>query len=504
LDPALSVNLEQRKKRKDSFGGSESRRNSKEETTQPLRQTTGALKTGAKRKLSVRDDDEIESSLKSADDLNDFKYKRGVSEERSRTKLAAQPEKPNPRPFREHGTTRGTVPREISSSTPTVPARKVLAPKSVNNSPRKSAKPPVLDEIKSAKSDATKPFFPKGGSREKRQESVLMEAPADPVVDTIELPIPCESPAGIDMFSPFSSQPSTARPESRDTPPPAELGPGNEGQRPSRRARGAVSYAEPNLRDKMRRPTKELADAVGAEVKGKSIVKLEDGSTSVQIKSEPEADETWKNMPVATYSTVESSPLSGKTSTPDALPSNITTHRKRRESMLYPAETELTRPSSGSSISALLTSNRKAKAEAKEKAPGDDGVALEPVVGDIDIYEFTGSPTIAAEEAQKPSKGEKPVSRFSRRFSSISKDVALIDDGEASDIEMSKKVETLSSRRRQSTLGLRGSTSSVELGKDLGEDKPVKKASVASRPAEQGNAVSRSDRIAARRRSMML
>jgi hypothetical protein len=34
------------------------------------------------------------------------------------------------------------------------------------------------------------------------------------------------------------------------------------GSRPSRRARGAISYAEPNLRDKMRRATNELVDAV--------------------------------------------------------------------------------------------------------------------------------------------------------------------------------------------------------------------------------------------------
>lgn len=35
--------------------------------------------------------------------------------------------------------------------------------------------------------------------------------------------------------------------------------------RPSRRPRGAVSYTEPNLRDKMRRPTDEFVDAVGGD-----------------------------------------------------------------------------------------------------------------------------------------------------------------------------------------------------------------------------------------------
>ena len=59
-------------------------------------------------------------------------------------------------------------------------------------------------------------------------------------------------------------------PLSNDTQPP-EIAPptSDENQparmRPSRRSRGAVSYAEPNLRDKMRRPTKELVDAVAGE-----------------------------------------------------------------------------------------------------------------------------------------------------------------------------------------------------------------------------------------------
>lgn len=64
--------------------------------------------------------------------------------------------------------------------------------------------------------------------------------------------------------------------QSQDTPtilkdsPVARLGEGLPGMadlmaasRPSRRQRAVVSYAEPNLRDKMRRPTSELIDAVG-------------------------------------------------------------------------------------------------------------------------------------------------------------------------------------------------------------------------------------------------
>lgn len=52
-----------------------------------------------------------------------------------------------------------------------------------------------------------------------------------------------------------------------DTPPPAHISSNGETSRPSRRARAAISYTEPNLRDKMRRPTKELFDAVSGEGK---------------------------------------------------------------------------------------------------------------------------------------------------------------------------------------------------------------------------------------------
>src|SRR5207244_1356853 len=50
-------------------------------------------------------------------------------------------------------------------------------------------------------------------------------------------------------------------------PPPADISFKGEMPRPSRRARMPISYAEPNLRDKMRRPTKELVDAVSGEGK---------------------------------------------------------------------------------------------------------------------------------------------------------------------------------------------------------------------------------------------
>lgn len=77
--------------------------------------------------------------------------------------------------------------------------------------------------------------------------------------------LPPKTPAVGDILSPPSTEPSTSRPETKDTPPPGDLSSSDQtgqGARPSRRARPQVSYKEPSLSVKMRRPGKELVDAV--------------------------------------------------------------------------------------------------------------------------------------------------------------------------------------------------------------------------------------------------
>lgn len=509
LDPPLSINLEQRKKRRDSISGSESRTLSKSETAQSNRENTGSLKTGAKRKLSVRDDEEHDIGAKqNVGSPGDFKFTRGVSEERTRAKPTTQSDKTVNKITKELAVAKGTG-REKSTSTTASTTRKVLAMKSVNQSPKKGTRTPNLDEIKVAKADIAKISSTRDRFQEKKQEPLSIKSDHTPATDTVDVQPGPETPAGLDIFSPSSSQPSTARAESRDTPPPPDLGPGTEGQRPSRRARGGVSYAEPNLRDKMRRPTKDLVDAVGADSKihRNSFVKLEvDGipGAVTTIKSEPEPDDAWKRIPLASSSMMENSPLSGKVSVSDSLPSSIVTHRKRRESILYQAESEMPRSSSSSAISALLASNRKARAEVKEKGV-DSSSATASTRGDLDIYEFRGSsPLTTGESLARASKEEKLPSRSSRRHSSVPRESGLISDSEASDIEISKKGEGLSSRRRQSSLGLRSSSASSGSFKGEDVDKGLRRSTSTTGMPDPGNSATRSDRVAARRRSMML
>ncbi|KJR86968.1 shugoshin family protein [Sporothrix schenckii 1099-18] len=81
-----------------------------------------------------------------------------------------------------------------------------------------------------------------------------------------EAPCPCTpSPATAKILTSQRLVPTHV--EGRDTPPPADISSHGETSRPNRRSRASVSYAEPNLRDKMRRPTKELFDAVAGEGK---------------------------------------------------------------------------------------------------------------------------------------------------------------------------------------------------------------------------------------------
>lgn len=505
LSPALSVNLEQRKKRRDSLGGPESKKVSKVEPIQDNYESAGSLKAGAKRKFSVRDDEEREVDAKQADvSPDEFKFTRVASEERSRNKAApSQPEKSGNKVTREVAIAKG-APEDKQSTAPI--SRKVLAPKSVNNSPRKSSRVMMSDDIKASKVDAAKANPAKERSRERREETVSIKAPAEPIIETAEVQVEPETPAGLDIISPSSSQPSTARAESRDTPPPSDLGSGTESQRPSRRARGSVSYAEPNLRDKMRRPTKELVDAVIIDAKPHrmSAVKLEGESASkaVKVKPEPETDDEWKRMPLASSSTVENSPLSGKASTAGELPSSITTHRKRRESILHQAETELSPSDSGSVIAALVADRRKAKAEAKEKElRGKESTAKSSE--NPNIYESKDplpapAEEVPAKEVPTKRKGEMRTSRVSRRHTSVPRDLAHGDDSEASDIEASKK------GRRQPTLGSRSSTARTEAGKEGDGAKTLKKATSAAPITEPEATGSRRERIAERRRSMML
>lgn len=187
-------------------------------------------------------------------------------------------------------------------------------------SPRKGA------GNRGGKDDLSKPENPvkplkesgRGSGRERkpRTSSIKPLQSSDPVVQTIELPppdieriheMPPKTPAP-DIFSPTPSEPSASRPDGRDTPPPSTLKSANSGSsalngasRPSRRAKAAVNYAEPNLISKMRRPGKDFANAVELNARRSMSEALGSESTkhirTVVIKHEEGRDPDWRSLP---------------------------------------------------------------------------------------------------------------------------------------------------------------------------------------------------------------
>ncbi|KAK0747610.1 hypothetical protein B0T21DRAFT_406218 [Apiosordaria backusii] len=157
-------------------------------------------------------------------------------------------------------------------------ARAPLAAKSTNEdimSPKKmTMKPKPIEEPKKEKAPE-----PKEHKEQSVKEQPKVRKPAPPTIQVP--PVALQPPTVLSVIAepdtplPISiltspttpGRPSSVEPIPHDTPPPAHISSQGETSRPSRRARPAISYAEPNLRDKMRRPTKELFDAVSGEGK---------------------------------------------------------------------------------------------------------------------------------------------------------------------------------------------------------------------------------------------
>ncbi len=340
-------------------------------------------------------------------------------------------------------------------------------------------------------------------------KTISNDVPAPPSRPPPEAP----APPSLDVLSPDGSEPPTARPESRDTPPPEDLNPETSTTNPfgsmgrsSRRPRGSVSYAEPNLRDKMRRPTKELVDAVAAEerlqqrkdvkaeAEGEDTAAVVTGEVAskmrtVVIKKEPRDDDVpnWKAVPAKGIESDHDrlraearSPLGNKVPTVKAqLPASVVTERRRGRPPTVDREQRSNGiPShdvgSGSAIAALITS--------KPKTKPVDGItrAAEPnricrMADPADLQELPESLPPGADEAVAGSTAIKPApARSSRRHSSVSDD--RVKDA------LARRVE-----RKKEGAQIKPARSSVALGVDT----------------DAGEA-GRGDRAANRRRSMML
>ena len=329
---------------------------------------------------------------------------------------------------------------------------------------------PKPKEREKVKEKATLPRVNSGGKIEKNKPAAA---------DLTELPPITPAPPNLNLFSPADSQPPPMMPQTRDTPPPGDLNSSNtDAARTSRRQRAQVSYAEPSLRDKMRRPGKELVAAVGANGKSAYVSRKNDSDktdehSTIQVKTEDDAEESsWKTLPIEKpHVPVEpSSPLGGKSSkSNEELPPTVITDRRRR-SVQRLAEDASLGPQSGvsqSTIAALVAGSQKRLSRAREAAEA------RRLSGEgSSVYDFIDK----SPPEEKESDSSKP-NNHSRRHSSMS--------------------EIKGSSTKEAVLGLARSSSTSAVSRTI-------KTSGEREDGESGLSLSRGERMAARRRSMMI
>ncbi|RYC57829.1 hypothetical protein CHU98_g8391 [Xylaria longipes] len=347
--------------------------------------------------------------------------------------------------------------REKSSHTT---QRKPLGAKSSNEalgSPMKSAKAPV--EGKGAKPKA------KGKGEEQakdhlkhQQEAKLVEIPPPGSPEPVtHVDIEPESlSAEPNLAVPDTPEPSAQREEMNDTPPPVDISSKGETTRGNRRARAAVSYAEPNLRDKMRRPnTKQLFDAVAGE--GKNVRRTsqcqKDEPSSVPssvAKSGVQSESTRKDASssqrvsndVCPEVDIMASPLVQKTTRTSAiegLPPSVTTDRKKKDSLTATQDREDYTATTAKPL--MKGANRRLEKIAAREAE----VAKFFDNDESDVYTFTeSSPTDVSSKESTPEEKSSRTTKSgrqqrSRRLSSMAREDLQPDDSNPSKLTGSRK-----------------------------------------------------------------
>lgn len=453
LAAGLSVNLETRRKRRDGHSRLEIRRHSllPQEPAKADGDSSSILRTGAKRKLADRENDKpIKPPSK-----GDFTF---------RQKTVGEDAKINEKSKSAMVDAEETI--QIASPKP---VRKILGEKSVNMSPKKAASK-MEKPVKEGNEKSAAPKFRDGkeaGSIGRRKaSSIPVTSPPREIVDTVEIPPPehgnnaetgLKTPAALDLFSPTPSEPS-AKPEGRgDTPPPSDLSSlsitTDGGTRPSRRARAAVSYAEPSLILKMRRPDKKMVDAISGLQDPRRAMSVSTerklSSGMVSIKKEPvDEEESWKDLPSATI--VEAaSPLDQKGS------AGVTEAFPIEAPVVSDAVRTDDKPSASSAtISALMAGSRKRR-QSSQQPLGTDIEATTKKLEELDLYEFKESSSPLT-DGSSGGKADRPSAvKSHRRHSSVPKNIKPTEETLGTDARLSAvpgRSERAASRRRSMML----------------------------------------------------
>lgn len=257
----LPATLEKRRKRRTSAFLQDMPTEALPDAENPV---TQLLKSGAKRKLDFSELEEPVVQQPNASDDFVFQRRPDIWNNVTGGKRASRFTRP---PGRENENSGDSNRRSPVKAIPL--ERKVLAPKSTNSPAKRRIQ--SSDKPESGKDDWVERQMQAMIKPSRRAiippppeaRDVILES--DSQQETHDLPPKTPAPQGDDILSPISTEPSV-----RTSHHPKEAAilnsvedvlNGNIG-RGSRRARPAVSYALPNLRDKMRRPGKELVGAV--------------------------------------------------------------------------------------------------------------------------------------------------------------------------------------------------------------------------------------------------
>ena len=338
---------------------------------------------------------------------------------------------------------------------------------------------------------------------------------------------PPETPAqlGTDQHSSTNAL-STIKAEPSQDEPLADFPPLVDAGRPSRRPRATVSYAEPNLRHKMRRPTKELVDAVSGGnhgPRGSSVQWEHDEQESLErdkggdqrVKQEP--DESGASAKLSENLSEGSEAISGRIASPPPsplcdkgqrglraassnadtsmdphLPPSVLTDRRRRSSSVPGGTLAALMEGSARRISRV----REAAEAARERSADVERLDRVPHMDENGDAAHRSTP-------DEDDKGERTISRrhssmvdVGGKMSSVGK--SANDRISVSDASSRGGLVVRGRRRRETQAGDQPESDHAEL-----EERAIS--------YEKGNSIvvredmtSRASRAALRRRSMML
>ncbi|TGJ86793.1 hypothetical protein E0Z10_g1928 [Xylaria hypoxylon] len=384
-------------------------------------------------------------------------------------KATSEKPKPTNRPIKELPINKRDA-RDRSSHTT---QRKPLGAKSSNEalgSPKKSTQAPAEGKKAKPKAEDKDNKLSRSHLKSQREPAPIEITPPSPPKTVPVVNIETESlPAEPNMAIPDSPEPCALREEMNDTPPPVDISSKGETTRGNRRARAAVSYAEPNLRDKMRRPnTKQLFDAVTSEsknVRRTSQCQRDEPSSvpSSVAKSGARSESSRKDIssqriPNDVYpdADIMASPLVQKTTRTAALeelPATVTTNRKKKDLITTTQAHEI-------DVATATPLTKGINRRLEEIAAREAEVAK--LFDESDVYEFTDSSPNDTSKEPTPETSKKTKSgrqSRSRRLSSIAREELQLDNANQNEKAPSKY---MGSRKRISMAAVKSVKSEHE------------------------------------------